>query len=341
MAMISNPTLKTLNQILAEKEVLKMHDVSIVIVNYNTRELLLGCLDSVYQTAGDLTIEVWVVDNASTDDSAAAIQLKFPEVKLIANRENVGFSRANNQALAKATGKIWCLLNPDTIVMPGAFQALLKAFQKDSKSGLVGPQLLNKDGSIQPSFGKFTSVWTEAFFQFFLYKWLPAPFPLGIKIHPLQKNAYQHIHEVDWVSGACMIFRPEIIEQAGMLDEQIFMYGEDMEWCWHIQKAGFKILYFPEAQIIHLSGQSSRQNYASWINRYTISSLRFLQKYRGGGDLRLGGLFICMGSLTRSVLCLFGLGLYPGKRNELKQRMTGYQQAGKTGWQAFFKGTYE
>jgi N-acetylglucosaminyl-diphospho-decaprenol L-rhamnosyltransferase len=309
--------------------------LSIIIVNYKTHDLLLNCLRSVMETVGDLRVEVWVVDNASGDDSVAAVRAAFPAVHVIANEANLGFARANNQALMQASGSILVLLNPDTRLMPGVFAALQQAFDQDKKVGVVGAQLLNADGSIQPSCGRFASVWTEFFFQFFVYKILPSPFPLGDQIHPLQRGLYGRSRLVGWVTGACLAVRREVVAQVGLLDEAFFMYGEDMEWCWRAKRAGFIVCYQPAAQVVHYARQSSRRDYRAWINRYTRGQLRFIRQTRGAFEARLSGLWICLGSLLRIGLWSVAALLRPARRGEARQRLSGYRDAITLGYKAF------
>lgn len=311
-----------------------MTDFSVIIVNFNTRQLLLDCLHSVEENHIAMPIEIWVVDNASTDGSVAAVQASYPQVHLIANDTNLGFARANNQALTKAAGDILLLLNPDTRVQPGAFTALDQAFESDAAIGVVGPQLINPDRSIQPSCGRFASAWTEFQFQSFLFKLIPSSFPLGAVIHPLQQGQYKSQHEVDWVSGACLAIRKEVVERIGLLDETFFMYAEDMEWCWRVRQAGYKVCYQPAAQVIHHSRQASQRDYRAWIMQYTSGQLRFISKTRPRADRFLCGFLICIGSLLRIVLWSGMSGVMSNHIDEAHQRLAGYRGAFNLGWQA-------
>ena len=292
----------------------------------------MACLQSVYGSLGTLSAEVWVVDNASSDNSVSSVRKGYPQVSLIENDENVGYARANNQALCRAQGTICILLNPDTVVKKGAFQSLLDAFGGDKDTGVVGPLLLNEDNSIQPSFGSFASVWTEFFFQTFLYKIIPSPYPLGRRVHPWQRKSYQKAHNVDWVSGACLAVKRSVIEKAGMLDEDTFMYGEDMEWCWRIKNAGYSVLFWPKTEIIHYQRQSSRKDYSQWIVNYTSGTLRFVDQHQTRFSQVLISLLICCGSVLRIGLwCLFGL-IKPSRQSEVRQRILGYARAIQLGW---------
>lgn len=315
-----------------------MCTLSIVIVNYNTRELLLDCLSSVYKALTPLSAEIWVVDNASSDGSIEAIQTQFPKTKIIANGKNLGFAKANNLALKQAKGDILVLLNPDTKVYLDTFTKLLEAFQGNPKIGIVSPQLQNEDGSIQPSFGQFTSSWTEFFFQFFLFRLFPSPFPLGQKVHPLQNQAYSKAQVIDWASGACLAIRKEIANRVGLLDEAIFLYGEDMEWCYRVKRAGYINWFWPQAKVIHLARQSSKKNYSYWVENYTRGNLDFVGRYRSQNSIRLCGLWVVLGSIIRIFLWVMALLAIPSKHEEKRERISGYCRALQLGWQAFAKG---
>jgi N-acetylglucosaminyl-diphospho-decaprenol L-rhamnosyltransferase len=312
-------------------------NISLIIVNYNTNQLLLGYLNTFVEDVGEIPLEIWVVDNASTDESLDKIKSYFPDVHLITNDTNQGYAKANNQILAQANGEIFILLNPDTIVRPGALNEFLRTFESDGDIGVIGPQVLNPNGSIQPSCGKFASVWTEFLFQSFLFKIVPSPFPLGREVHWLQQGQYKNKHEVDWVTGACLAIRKEVIDKIGLLDEAFFMYGEDMDWCWRVKKVGYKVCYQPAAKIVHYSRQASSQDFKAWIRRYTKGQLRFIEKTHSYTYKALCGLWICLGSFLRIILWSFIRSLKADRRNEAQQRIAGYYDAIGLGWQAILR----
>lgn len=311
--------------------------LSVIIVNYNTCDLLRNCLASVYCGQGDLS-EVWVVDNGSTDCSLEMIRSEFPSVNLIVNSSNLGYGTANNQAMEKASGKYFILLNSDTILTPGALSRLMLELEKDPDVGLVGPQLHNLDRTIQPSFGKFMNMWIAFAFEFFLYKIIPVNFPIGDKIKHLQENQYRHNHDVDWISGACLAVKRDTVKKAGMLDNGLFMYGEDMEWCKRIKVAGYRIRFCADAEVIHLSRQSSRKNFDRWIISYTFGNLHFVQRYGNVFSFRFCGLLTSIGSIIR-LIDWFAINLFFRNRKiECKQRISGYSKVAKVGWVVFSKG---
>jgi len=315
-----------------------MIDISIIIVSYNTKRLLANCLKSIFNTNSNLSIEVILVDNGSTDDSLDMVRLDYPAVRIIANQENLGFTHANNQGIRIANGNNILLLNSDTVLTPGALNTLLLDLHSIPELGLVGPRLVNGDGTVQPSVGEFIGLGLTFVFQFYLFKFLPVNFPLGDRIKPFQYKQYQHSHNVDWLSGACLLVRREVVDKAGMLDEDLFMYGEDMEWCWQIRQAGYKTRYCVDATVIHLSRQSSRKNYRRWISNYTFGNLRFIQRHRSRLSFRLCGLITTLGSILRILLSFIISILFYERKDECNQRISGYINALHMGWWVFTKG---
>lgn len=307
--------------------------ISVVIINYNTCDLLRDCLSSMVHLAE--IMDIWVVDNASTDGSVEMIKEQYPTVNLIVNNENLGFVKANNQAFEKVKGEFVILLNSDTVVHSGWLDALRNAFS-NPHVGAACPQLLNEDGSIQPSWGRFPSVWSEFIFQSYLYKLFPFRMAWGKRIHPILSREYSTRHPVDWGSAACLAVRREAMQRVGGLDEEIFMYGEDVEWCWRIRQAGYQILFTPQAKVTHLSGKSSKRDFTSWIRRYTRSQLYLLQRLHGK-NARWAGIFVVLGSVFRAFLWCW-LALLPSKWREAGQRLRGYGDAIGIGWRFLVRG---
>lgn len=222
--------------------------LSIIIVNWNTKDLLHDCLTSINQTKGELALEVIVVDNGSTDGSVQLIKSEFPGVKLMANKENLGFAKANNQGIRKAGGDYMLLLNSDTELKPKALSNLVNFAFKEKKAAVVGARLVNPDGSIQPSSRNLPTI-GRAIREY----WLG------------QKGAYEgyvpsgnKATEVEVVVGAAMLIPKKVINKIGLLDERYFFYYEDMDFCWRVRRAGFKVYYLPTAEIIHYHGVSGR-----------------------------------------------------------------------------------
>lgn len=213
-------------------------NLSIIIVNFNTSDLLRNCLTSIFNQKG-VEYEVWVVDNASRDDSIQMVENDFPKVKLIKNSQNIGFARGNNVALRQAQGEYLFLLNSDAILKEETLSRICDFLESNPKVGILGIKILNPDGSPQASVGKFYNL-GNAFLMLFG----------GEKLGFLRYSPNK-VTEVDWVVGAALIVRREVLEKAGFLDENLFMYMEEVEWCFRVKKAGFRVFFYPEAEAIH------------------------------------------------------------------------------------------
>lgn len=295
-----------------------MINLSIIIVNYNTSQLLKNCLQAVFQALNwekhvD-SCEVIVIDNASTDDSLDIVRRYFPDVHLICNQENLGFSKANNQALRKSQGKYMLLLNSDTSVKQTALVKLLEYIKSEKNIGAIGGKLLNPDGSIQPSVGFFPHL-SKVFFWMSFLDDLPFMSSLLHSYHVEDKNFYLKRQQVDWVSGACILVKKEAVEKAGLFDEAIFMYGEEVEWCYRIKQAGFQVIYTPWAEIFHLKGESSVEKVNAGIVAEFRGILYFYQKHKSLCQQYLLKLLLKSGALLR--ILLFGIIMRHPKKADL------------------------
>jgi N-acetylglucosaminyl-diphospho-decaprenol L-rhamnosyltransferase len=242
-----------------------MFGISIIIVNYNTADLLATCLNSV-EPWSDLGLEVIVVDNASQDDSAAMVIQDFPWVSLIANESNAGFARANNQALKLSRREYVYFLNPDTVVQPGVFDAMIGFMESHTDVGLAGTRILNPNGSVQSSVERR---------------------------YPGERRAQTDLRglpgDIAWVLGASMIARRAIVEDLGGFDEDFFLYGEEQDLCLRIRKAGWKIGFIPDAVVVHWGGQSERSTSTEdlWRKKFTAESLFYRKHYSKRSILRI------------------------------------------------------
>jgi GT2 family glycosyltransferase len=249
-------------------------DVSIILVNWNTRDLILACLEALPQAIGNLLADVWVVDNASVDGSVPAIRERHPEVSVIENSENSGFAAANNQAIMASAGRYVLLLNSDTIPLPSSIEHLVRFAGAQPRAGIIGAQLLNPDHSFQGSYADFPSLASE----------LLSATGLGVRIYGDWYPNYGPQHSgltrrVDWVQGACMLARRAAVAHVGCMDEQYFMYSEETDWCLRMWRAGWEVWYLPEAQIIHYGGQSTRQVREAMVRALYRSKVRFFRKH--------------------------------------------------------------
>jgi GT2 family glycosyltransferase len=236
-----------------------MTEVTIAIVNWNTKLLLRKCLQSIIEQTKGVDYLIWVVDNNSSDGSVEMIEEEFPEVRLIKNTENVGFAKANNQVLSTCNGKYVLLLNSDTQVIGNAVKELVEFIEKHPEAGAIGCKILNGDGSLQTSCGRFPrslSIFFGGEFCNTLYRKVFKNTTFFAE-QGLTKQDHQYIQEVDFVKGCCMLLRKSVLEKTGLLDENFFMYCEETDLCYRIKQEGMKILYTPAPEVVHLGGQST------------------------------------------------------------------------------------
>jgi hypothetical protein len=230
-------------------------DLSVCVLNWNTRKDLRRCLKSLRACGCTLEHEIIIADNASTDGSPETVAQEAPEARLIVNKVNLGFAAGNNKALRAATGRYCLLLNPDTEIKPCALSGLVEALEAEPDAAAAGPKLLNGDGSIQYSCRRFPNFTTGLFRRS----------PLGT-LFPGNRFESEYLmtdwphdktREVDWVSGAALCMRREALEQVGLLDERYYMFCEDVDWCLRARKLGWKIVYAPQSEITHYRGRST------------------------------------------------------------------------------------
>jgi len=253
-------------------------ELSVIIVNYNVKYFLEQCLHSVYSALKGIDAEVFVVDNNSVDGSVALVKQKFPQVNLIENANNTGFSVANNQAIKVAKGKYILLLNPDTIVQEDTFLKVLKHMNENPNIGGLGIKMLDGKGNFLPESKRGLPTPAVAFYKIFgLAKLLPQSKTFG-KYH-LTFLDKDKTHEVDILSGAFMLLRKEVLDKIGLLDETFFMYGEDVDLSYRITQAGYKNCYFAESSIIHYKGESTKKSSVNYVVVFYKAMAIFAQKH--------------------------------------------------------------
>ena len=255
-----------------------MNLLDIIIVNHNSTDYLLSCLRSVYDSLQGLSAKVFVQDNASEDD-VGRVNKAFPKVILSKNSCNMGFSKAANNALKESTAPYIVLLNPDTHVLHGFFECVLRYMEEHPDVGIIGPKILNRDGSVQGSARSFPTLLT-AFFgrNSLLTGWFPNSRFVRQSITTTGSDGVSPM-AVDWVSGACMVVRKKAIDDVGLMDERFFMYWEDVDWCKRMWHSGWKVVYFPQASIIHYVGGSSDKLVLRSVFEFHKSCYRIYSKY--------------------------------------------------------------
>ena len=265
-------------------------DLSIIIVSWNTKEFLLPCVRSVFENEQGISREVIVVDNGSQDGSGNEVKKTFPFIHLVENQKNMGFAKAVNQGLQKASGRYILLLNPDTQMKGGAIERFVSFMDSHSDTGVAGAQLLNSDGSKQNSIANFPSLATELLNKRLL-RWL---FP---KRFPGKEKNYPEPVEVNSVIGACMMVRREALDQVGSLDEDYFLFLEETDWCYRMKKAGWKIHHVPQTEVFHFQGKSAARDKKRSRVEYFRSRYHFFKKNRGGWQwfILLTGVLIRLG----------------------------------------------
>jgi len=245
-----------------------------------------------------IEIEVIVVDNASTDGSRNMIAREFPNIQLINNEKNIGFSASNNRGIRHARGKFVLLLNPDTEVLDGALQKTLDFMNSDPGVGVVGCKLLTESGRVQPSVRSFPSIWNLLCESTLLYLLFPKSKLFGR--YYMSYFDYNSVYDVDWLCGAFMMIRREVIDAVGMLDERFFMYSEEVDYCYRVKQAGFRVVFYPGANIIHHWGgpRTSNKRLIYWVHK---SQLLYVQKYFSGAERLLLESLKYMGILLRVI----------------------------------------
>lgn len=253
-------------------------DISIVMVNYNSGGLLSKSLQSIFNSGCDSNTEVIVVDNNSDDNSAQNARAIFPQVNFIQNDRNLGFAKANNLGIKKSQGRSVLLLNPDTVIVHGALQKMVEFMNTSPKIGIIGAKLLNPDGNVQLSCRSFPS-WINAIYN--RYSPITRMFPKNKHAagYLLTDWAHDEPRQVDWLSGACLMIKREVLEQIGLFDEDFFMYCEDIDICYRSKQAGWKNFYYPDAQVMHYIGCGKKKVSFKSIIFHHISMYKFFRKH--------------------------------------------------------------
>lgn len=254
----------------------RLSQLSIIIVSWNVRELLAACLAALPRGP-----QVIVVDNASADDSAEMVRARFPDVVLLANRENRGFTGGNNDGLKLAAGQLILFLNPDTVVDADALPLMVDYLEAHPAVGVVGPQLRYGDGTLQSSRRRFPTLMTALMESAPLAWHWPAAFNPWARRYRMDDQSPGQTQEVDWLVGAALLTRREVLDGAGAFDEGYFMYSEELDWQRHVKQAGWKIVYLPDAVITHYEGKSSEQAVAARHIRFNRSKVRYFEKHHG------------------------------------------------------------
>lgn len=293
-------------------------DISFIIVNWNTRDLLQNCLDSIIKTAESLTYEIIVVDNASTDGSTGMLAEKYPQVRMIANRENRGFGAANNQGFAVMKGKYALLINTDAVLTEGAAGKLWSFAEANPRAAIVCGQLLNADGSKQNSVAAFPTLLTLCLNTSLLEYLFPGRYP---------SKRYDHREplEVESAIGACMMVRGQALKEVSFFDERYFFFFEETDLAFAMKRAGWSVCQVPDALIYHFQGKSIGHNAKSRIEFYR-SRYQFLRKWHGSAYYRAAAAVIFLRLLADALLNAAGVVFTLGLSKNLRRKLAVYTQ---------------
>ncbi len=276
-----------------------MIDVSVVIVSFNTRDVTLACVRSVFEHTPGCSFEVIVVDNASEDGSAEAIAREFPQATVIANTDNKGFAGANNDGLAVAKGRYLLLLNPDTVVNDASIRDVLEFCDANPTAGVVGCRCFNEDGTQQSTIFRY-----KRFGEILMNVVIPNK--LMRKSRRLGRSRYigadlNQTMDVEVVAGCYMMVRRECYDKVGGMDDRFFMYAEEVDWCYRIHKAGWRIVYFPGASILHYGGLSAAKCESQMNIAMAKSNLLLIQKTMGRPLAWISNSLMCVRDTPRAI----------------------------------------
>lgn len=276
-----------------------MPEVSIIIVSWNAREYLIGCLMSLY--AEDLPwAEIIAVDNGSSDGSLEAVEELFPEVRLIRSDENLGFAKANNIGIMASSGRYVCLMNSDVVVLGNCLETLKARMDSDPSAGLVCPKVLNPDMTLQPTCRRFPSI--------------KGALLSAIGLDSMNYMPHDSVMEAEAVSGCFMLARRTAIDRTGLLDERFFFYAEDKDWCRRIKNSGWKIIYLPEAKAVHYGGSSSSAAPVRFYIELHKANLKYWRKHHGSARAAVYLAIVMLHQALRIGSAAVVFALVPGRR---------------------------
>lgn len=278
-------------------------EVSVIIVTWNGKRYALECLSSLQENTGHLRVEVIVVDNKSTDGTPEEIRRQFPDVALIQNVSNLGFAKANNIGLAVARGRYLCLVNSDVVVPPGCLENMLSFMERNPRIGMLGPKMLAPGGGIGQSVMRLPTVWNTLCCSLGLHNLVPRSKLFGGFL--MNDYPYDSIDDVEVLTGwFWMVSRPAF-EEVGGLDEQFFMYGEDIDWSYRFRRAGWRVVFFPQSAALHYGAASSAQAPTRFYVEMRRANLQYFRKHHG----RIGAVGYKVAVLVHELIRIAGYGI--------------------------------
>ena len=278
-------------------------DLSCIIVNYKNSEPLKDCLASLYQTAQRIDFETIIIDNSENDLGLQPLKELYPKAQFVSNSSNVGFAKANNQAAKIAQGKVLIFLNPDTILSDQAIDSMYRYYCSHTETGVLGPKVVDPEGSLQYSCRRYPTLWTGLFNR---YSILSRLFPENRFTSQYLMRDFDHneIRQVDWLSGCCLMVSKSTFENSHGFDENYFLFNEDVDLCRTIKQAGKEVIYFPEATIIHQVSTSNSKTTARVIIQRHLGMMHYFKKYHGQNLLTRGviNFFISLRGITQLLI---------------------------------------
>jgi N-acetylglucosaminyl-diphospho-decaprenol L-rhamnosyltransferase len=294
--------------------------LSIIIVSWNTKDLLDSCLNSIFDNPFNEEYEVWLVDNASSDGSVEMVKTKYPSIKMIENQNNPGFAGGNNQAIRVSSGKYILLLNPDTEVKPDALNALVSFLEECSQAGAAGARLVSPDGSMQLSCHPDLTLPREMWRLFHLDKLRS----YGVyDMHQWDKHVPR---QVDVLQGAALLLRKSALDQVGLMDEDYFMYTEEVDLCYRLRKAGWQLWWVPKSEVLHYGGQSTKLVKEKMFLTLYESRLKFFRKHHGSLTATGYKIVLSAAALIRVVLTPLSWILHPSNRERTSTLSSHYRR---------------
>lgn len=297
----------------------RLTDVSIIIVNWNTRDLLLDCLRGLYESVEDAQVEVIVVDNGSVDGSVDAVKREYPKVLVVENEYNVGFAKANNIGMSISTGRYVCLVNSDIVFLDPCFSKLCKFMDNNAEVGMIGPRLVWPDLRLQDSCRKFPSLWNNLCSALWLNRLFPkSAFFSG---EHMMYSAHDKTIEVDSLVGAFLMVRREALDQVGMFDERFFIYAEEVDWTRRFHKVGWKVVFLSDVEVIHVGRGSSSKEPLRFSREQQKAKLQYWSKHHSRGRRTMIWLIMLLHHIVRlSADVALGL-VHPSRRIIISRRL--------------------
>ena len=294
-------------------------DVSIIILSWNTKAMLGQCIESVYTNTQNIIYEIIVVDNASSDGSPETVEKEYPQVRLTKNKENLGFARANNIGIQQSTGRYVCLINSDIIVMKDCIRNLVTFMDEHFDVGMVGPRILNPDRTLQVSCRHSPSIWNNLCQALGLNYLFPKSTFFS---EPFMKYwAHDEIRKVDVLSGCFWMVRRAALDAVGLLDEDFFIYGEDIDWCRRFHQAGWDVVFYPGAKALHTGGASSANAPIKYYLEMQKADLKYWRKYHGRIGAASYMMIILLRHVTRVIARVFQYVFYPSRRETIRFKL--------------------